>query len=158
MEKIQNNKKLFNQSNIFHILILLQVFINMAYVSIEIYKSTVSKPLLDKLELTHNEFAKLVTLSNYASFFENAFLIIVVIYSIMAFTKKYEPFLKDSILIQLTSLSILFIFNYVLAMIFDAPAGNLTQLLFIPLVITFVGIIYFMLKTLFRGNEVKGNI
>ncbi len=153
MGESQNKKKLFNQNNILRILILLQVFINMAYVSIEIYKSTVSKPLLGKLEITQGEFTKIRTLSNYASFFEIAFLIIIIVYITMIFIKKYKPFLKGSILIQLTALISLFILNYVFAIVFNAPVGNLTQLLFIPLLITLGVTIYLIFKSLLRGNE-----
>lgn len=125
------------------------------YVSIEIYKSKISKPLLGKSEITKLEFSKLETLSNYGSTFEAAFLILSIFGVFLVFTKKYKPLLKSYIVIQLTFLISILTLNNVLAWAFDAPIGNMTQLLFIPFILVFGVLVYFVIKGIFRVLGIK---
>ncbi|TFJ90658.1 hypothetical protein [Lentibacillus salicampi] len=141
--------RILKRSRIFYILVL--ALLNMTYVSIEIYKSKISKPLLENSKITQLEFAKLESMSNYALLFETAFLIISVIWTLLMFTKKYEPTIKSSIPIQLLLLVSLLILNCTLSWLFDAPIGNLTQLLFGPIVFTSGAVIYFLLSKLLSG-------
>lgn len=134
----------FKQSNTFYIVIL--VCLNIAYVSIEIYKSSVSEPLLGRTGITQAEFSKLETISHYALFFENAFLIVSIIWAVLMFSKNYMPSLKGSIFIHLSLLIVLFMLNCALAWIFNAPIGNVTQLLLGPLVLVFGALFYFLLN------------
>jgi len=141
------------QNKAFYILTL--VVLNLVYVSIEIYKSKISEPLLGKPNITKLEFSKIETLSNFAYYFEVAFLIVSIIWTSLLFLKKYKPQFKKSIFIQLSFLIIVFIFNYTLSWIFDAPVGNLTQLLFGPLGYVIGAIIYFSLFSRKRRYKQK---
>ena len=139
------------QYRAFYILTL--VVLNMAYISIEIYKSKIVEPLLGKSNITKLEFSKIETLSNFAYYFEVSFLIVSIIWTLLLFSKKYKPQFKKSIIIQLSFLILVFIFNYTLSWIFGAPVGNLTQLLLGPLVFVIGAIIYFTLSSHFSSKR-----
>lgn len=137
----------FKQNRMFYVFVF--VLLNIAYVSIEIYKSIISEPLLFKNEITQSEFAEVQTLSNFAYFFEISFLILSIIWTLFMFSKKYKYSLRRSLFIQLLLLIALFILNCTLSWLFDVPVGNLVQLLFGPFVFVIGALIYVTLSYFF---------
>lgn len=156
MEQDKTEGNVFKKSGLFRLIILLMFLLNVVYVSIEIYKAKISNPLLGNSEVTKLEFAKLETLSNYTSTFETAFLLLSIIGTFLIFIKRYKPLLKSYIVIQLTFLTSILILNNALAWIFDAPTGNMTQLLFGPFTLLLGVLIYFVIKGISRVLGAKG--
>lgn len=143
-----NIKLAFKQNYLAYLLIGILFLINVIYVSIEIHKSKVAK-LIPSSELTSLEFERLEAISHYALIFEFAFLILSIFWTLILFTKKYKPFFRTSILIQCCSLLLLFVFNYALAILFDAPTGNLTQLIVLPFMVVIGAVLYFFIRKSF---------
>ncbi|WP_432355726.1 hypothetical protein [Sporosarcina sp. A2] len=156
-EMEQNNieKNIFKRSRMFRLIIVLMAISNVIYVAIEIYKSKISEPLLGKSEITKLEYYELENLSNYSSTFEAIFIILAIIGTSLAFTGKYKPLLKSYIVIQLTFLISICSANAILAWIFDAPSGNMTQLVMGPFLLIFGTLIYFVIKNTYRILIVK---
>lgn len=155
MEQTKKQRNIIKQSILFGLSILIMFFLNVAYVSIELYKSNISKTLLAKAEITQVEFAKIETLTNYAITIDTAFIILTIGSIVFMFLKKNRPKIKSANLFLLTFLIVLFVLNMVTARIFDAPIGNITQLLYIPIIIVFVVYIYLVIRNTSRKFEVE---
>lgn len=150
-------ENIFQKSVVFRFIILLILISNIIYVSIEIYKSQISKSLVNKSEITELVFSKLVTFSNYALIFEFVFLLLSLASVVIMFIKTYRPLLVSYLVIQSLFLMSLFVLNNVLAWIFDAPVGNMTQLLYVPFILVFAVFIYFVVKKTFLKTELKNH-
>ncbi|MUV38956.1 hypothetical protein JNUCC1_02828 [Lentibacillus sp. JNUCC-1] len=122
--------------------------LNLCYVSIEIYKSKFTQPLIGKSHITEAEFSKFETLSNYAYYFESAFLIVSIVWTLLMCSKKYQLSFKSGMIAQFTLLFVWYVVNSILSVLFKAPIGNLTQLLWLPIVFAVVGVVYFVLSNL----------
>lgn len=146
-------ERIFQKSSVFRFIILLMLISNIAYVSIEIYKSQFSKSFVNKSDMTEVTFFKLVTLSNYALFFEIVFLFLTILCVVMMFIKMYRPLLASYLVIQLLFLTSVLVLNNTLAWAFEAPAGNMTQLLYAPFVLAVATLIYFFVKNVFQKKE-----
>ncbi|WP_210468482.1 hypothetical protein [Sporosarcina sp. 6E9] len=144
--KIEN---VFQKSGVFRFIILLMLISNMVYVSIEIYKSQFSNSLVKNTEITELTFTKLATLSSYALIFEMVFLVLSLVGIAMIFIKIYRPLFLSYVVIQLVLLTSMLALNNVLAWAFDAPAGNMSQLLFVPFALVFAALFYFVVKNTF---------
>lgn len=143
----QRMKDFSIQGKIYCILIL--SVLNIAYASIEIYKSIVSTPFSAKTNLTELEFSKIHHLTAYANFFEIAFLITSVIWTLLLFSKKNKQQFTKWIFIQLLFLVLLFIINGTLSVVTPALIGNLTQLFLGPFIFALGAWLYFIFNRFF---------
>jgi magnesium-transporting ATPase (P-type) len=146
-------ENIFQKSSVFRFIILLMLISNIAYVSIEIYKSQFSKSFVNKSDITEVAFSQLITLSNYALVFESVFLLLSILGVVMMFIKMYRPLLASYLVIQLLFLTSVLMLNTTLAWTFGAPVGNMTQLLYAPFVLAVVTLIYFLIKNTFLKKE-----
>ncbi|MHA6261549.1 hypothetical protein ACXYMX_16940 [Sporosarcina sp. CAU 1771] len=146
-------ENIFQKSSVFRFIILLMLISNVAYVSIEIYKSQFIKSFVNKVDMTEVAFSKLVTLSNYALVFESVFLLLSILGVVMMFIKIYRPLLASYLVAQLLFLTSVLVLNNTLAWVFEAPAGNMTQLLYAPFVLAVATLIYFFVKNAFLIKE-----
>lgn len=142
-------ENIFQKSGVFRFILLLMLISNIVYVSIEIYKSQISKSLVYKSKMIELAFSKLVTLSNYTLVIETAFLILSLMGLVMMFIKMYRPLLASCLVIQLVFLTSMLTLNNILAWVFEAPVGNMTQLLYAPFVLVLAILIYFVVKNTF---------
>ncbi|MDT8860382.1 hypothetical protein N0O92_09060 [Alkalihalobacillus sp. MEB130] len=129
-----DKKFAFKQSGVFLVAILLLTLFNIGYVSIEIYKSSMSQPMVSGSTITEAEFSRLSTLSQYALILETAFLILIILNICLTITKRNKLVLIG-ILLHLGFLIVLFSVNTVIAAIFHAPVGNMRQIVYIPFII-----------------------
>ena len=143
---INNVRTFLRQNKVFGLYLVLLAILNIAYVSIEIYKSKISEPLLLKAEITQLEFLRLETLSTYAWYFESAIIVLMFISVFLICTKKYHNFLKEFIAIHLVYLVTFLLLGNALSWIFVAPVGNLTQQLVFPIILILGALVYFITK------------
>ncbi len=151
--KIRGNileKNIFKQSRVFRSITLLMAIFNVVYVSVVIYKSKISKPLLGQGIITEQEYSQLQNLTNYTSFIEVVFIILALVSIFLIFTKKHKCLLKGYFVIQLTFLIAMFTINVMLAWMFDAPSGDMSLNLIGPFLILFWAFIYFIFKKTYR--------
>lgn len=141
---LKNN--IFKQSHIFRLSLYLMIILNVLYVSIAIYKSKISAPLLGKSNITADEFAEVLSLTKYTSFLEVVFIALSLGTILLVFTKKYKQLQKSYVVIQLIVLISIFLINEVLAWIFNAPAGDVSQNLIGPFAMTFWFSVYLIIK------------
>lgn len=147
MGKINNVRSLMNQNKIFVLYLLLLAILNMAYVSIEVYKAKISEPLLVKGEITKLEFLRLETLSSYTSYFESTIIVLMFISVFLVCTKKYRHLLRSFIAIHLAYLVTFLLLGNALSWIFVAPVGNLTQQLIFPFILILGVLFYFIINS-----------
>lgn len=152
--KIRENN-FFKQSALFRFIIILMAILHVVYVSIAIYKSHISKPLLGQSHITKGEYSQLENLTNYTTFLEIVFILLILIGTFLIFTNKHKRLFNSYFVIQLTFLIAIAILNRVLAWIFDAPAGDLSQNLIIPFIIMFFVLMYFIIRRLFFRGKVE---
>ena len=150
MWEINNARTFLRQNRLFRLYLVLLAILNIAYVSIEIYKAKVSEPLLVKAEITQLEFLRLETLSSYAWYFESAIIVLMFVSIFLICTKKYRHFLKGFIAIHLAYLVTFFLLGNALSWIFVAPVGNLTQQLVYPILLILGVLIYSIIKRSFK--------
>lgn len=130
----------------------LLTIINFIYISIEIIKPSVLESLgydfteTSVYQVTHAEIRQISAIANYSLLFETAFIILAIVCMLLFFTKRFRPFFTSLMIMTFSLLSLLFILDVVLAMIFDAPQGNLTQLLIVPFQFLMAACIYGHLK------------
>jgi glucan phosphoethanolaminetransferase (alkaline phosphatase superfamily) len=134
------------QFGAFWLMLIVMLLLNIVYISIKLYKSNISKPMLAKSEITQAEFARLHTLSNYALSIESSFLIVLIITMIIMFSKKHKSLIYRSLVLLLSFLILLLAVNIVATQIFDAPIGNNVQLLFVPILLVAGVFIYVVLR------------
>ena len=68
------------------IFITILLILNLGYISIEIYKSILSKPLGPTI--TQSEFSRISTLSDFAYLFEVAFILVSLTWILLMFIKR----------------------------------------------------------------------
>lgn len=147
------NKQIFAKSNypVYFSFVLLAI-INIFYVTAEINKPNVLKSMgyditeSSVFQVSKAEIERLSAVSNYSLQFESAFIIISLLCMIFLLTKRVRPFFTSLIIMTFGFFSILFLLNISLAAIFEAPQGNLTQLLVIPFQLLVLTCIYGFLK------------
>ncbi|MFB9973188.1 hypothetical protein FPQ10_08530 [Allobacillus sp. SKP2-8] len=128
------------------IFITILLILNLGYISIEIYKSILSKPLGPTI--TQSEFSRISTLSDFAYLFEVAFILVSLTWILLMFIKRNRTHFIQHAGIHASLLISLFVINYILSWSFNAPVGNLTQLLYGPFVFVIGAMIYFVLTEL----------
>lgn len=131
------------------------VLINIAYISIEIYKSIISEPLLLKAKITRLEFLKLETLSTYAWYLESAIIVLMFASVLFVCTKKYRSYLKSFIVVHLVYIGVFLLLGNILSWIFVAPVGNLTQQLIYPIMLLLVVLLYYIITVSTRKLRVS---
>lgn len=153
-----NDKKMKNsilkQSVLYRFILIFMFLVNGVYVSIEIYRANIIKPLLEKSGLTRGEYTKVASLSRYAEIFERVFIVLAVVSVFLLFMKKYKPLIKSYMYTQLIFLTSLFVLNMILSKSFDVPAGSAVLNLITPFALLIGVFIYFVIKTI--GGIIKG--
>lgn len=83
-------------------------------------------------QVSQAEVEKLSMVSNYSLQLESTFIILSLLCMLFLLTKRARPFFTSLVIMTFSFFSVLFLLNIGLAVIFEAPQGNLTQLLVIP--------------------------
>lgn len=147
------NKQIFAKSNypVYFIFVLLTIT-NLLYVLSEVNKPNIIKSMgyditeYSVFQVSQSEVERLSRISNYSHLFESAFIIISLLCIILLLTKKVRPFFRSLMFIAFSFFLFLYILNITLAILFDAPQGNLIQLLLIPSQFLFLVGIYGFIK------------
>ena len=109
--------------------------------------------LVKNIEITELTFTKLATLSSYALIFEIVFLVLSLVGIAMIFIKNYRPLFLSYVVFQLVLLTSMLALNNILAWAFEAPAGNMSQLVFVPFALVFAALFYLVVKNTFLKKE-----
>lgn len=153
------NKPFFTKSYYpLYLVYMLLTSINLLYVRAELYKPNIIKSMgyninaYSAFQVSQSEVESLAAVYNYTLLFESAFIIISLSCILFLFSKKVRPFFKSSLIMTFIFFLFLFLLNIILAIFFDAPQGNLTQLLLIPFQFLFLASIYGFVKFRNRSN------
>ncbi|WP_047982279.1 hypothetical protein [Ornithinibacillus contaminans] len=130
------------KSSIFRLFMIIAACIYVAYVSIEIYKATISRSIVGP-QITEAEFMQLHSLTNYSLIFEYGLFFLAVASLVVLFFIKSGSFKKRFMASLLVVFIVLWILGAILSWIFNAPVGNLTQPLLFPVAVT---VCYFVVK------------
>lgn len=134
--------------------ILLLTALNVAYLAIEMYKSTVSQPFLASVEITKSEFIKLDTLFSYSVFIETALIALIGLYALMVFTQNSNT-LFSFVVNHIRILGLFFTFSYALSWMTSASIESLSGHLLGPFLITLAVFGYYLVKQITRGFIAK---
>lgn len=151
LKRYIDNTKFLIQSTLFRIFLILAALSNLIYVFIEIKKNRLIQPLLTKSEINQLEYSQINSFSNSSFFFETTFIIFTLLMFLIIFRKKYRIVLKTGVSLLLIYFSMLFLLNSFLSWLFNAPLGNLTQILTLPFIILLLIIIYYVVIIITRG-------
>ncbi|WP_143484600.1 hypothetical protein [Halalkalibacillus sediminis] len=130
MEHNNHIKNILKESTLFRLYFILMSILAVAYVSIETYKSEINKPLIEKSGLTKSEFLEAHSLTILANNVEIALVVLALLGVWVIYLKKYRPYMGSFLISHIIFLAAIFLMGTVVAKIFDAPVGNLTEIVF----------------------------
>lgn len=147
IQNLKENINLKNNKFLKLYLLILSLF-NIAYLFTEIYKPILRKMFLLDGYLQHYELAKIFKVGKINNIIEYIIICINLFFLIRLIIKKTNPNVKQFLIINFTYSVIASLISYILSIIFSLPIGNLTQQLFATYEITFLVLIYYIIKTL----------
>lgn len=133
------------KNNLFRVVMTLLFLTNIAYITIETLKFQKSDFVFNHSTMTEAMFAEITTLSNYLIVIESIFFLFTLVGIVLLCNKVYRSFAESYFFGQFIVLVVLFLINTIVAWIFHIPMGNIVQLLYAPLAITFVIVSYLLI-------------
>ena len=125
--------------------------INMIYLYFEVSKSRYTQAHALQGAIQQHEFQYLAKISKVTSFLEFSIIFIYLAYLIKVLIKKDILNIKQFLAVNFIFMIIISMINYLIAIIFAAPVGNLTQQWLIPYGITFKVFICLIAIKIYKG-------
>lgn len=147
----------YKNNKFFKFYLLIFFLLNLTYVCLETYKFKLNEPfssLGNSLSLIKETYPLDFIISTNISKVNNIIVYLIFCINlfclIMLINKKFNVNAKQFLTIHIAFLFFASIISYVLSIIFLAPIGNLIEQLLTAYLITFIVLIYYILKTVYR--------
>lgn len=156
---LYNLKKNINLNNSKFYKLYLSIFslLNLAYLSLEIYKFKLWKSFSLMEEIQPLNYNKTMSITHANGVIERLMICVNLLCLIILIIKKNNINTKQFLTIHIVYLFFASIFSYILSIIFSTTIGNLIEQLFAAYTMTFVVLLYYILKNIRKTLYEKSN-
>lgn len=140
----------FKENKFLKLYLILFSLLDLIYLYFVVHKSQYAQKnsLEGTIEIYHYNY--LANISKITNFLESLIMLICPFYLTRVIIKKDKIKIRQFLIIHFALLIGFTFISYLVSIVFSAPVGNLTQLLFIPYEITFIVSIYFVVNMFYK--------